>query len=200
VPEFRSEETKIFYDYWMSLDAGRMPHYREWDPIRVAKQMPWCTIVERGGETGYRLRFAGTAICEFYNEEMTGQEVGHRMTAEARAFYFAQIEETLTRPCGIFFGTHARSDSGRDCLFDTLALPFADDTGAGCRLITHQSNIEEVTYGEARTRFSMPQVAEWIDLGEGVPPRVDLASVHSSSEKASRTSSENSSGSSIAAK
>jgi hypothetical protein len=200
VPEFRSEESKVFFDYWMSLREGRMPAYRDWDPICVAKQMPWCTIVERGGNTGYRLRFAGTAICEFYNEEMTGQEVGHRMSPGARAFYFAQIEETLTRPCGMFFTTHARSDSGRDCLFDTLALPFADQNGEGCRLITHQANIEEVTYGEARTRFSMPEGAEWIDLGEGVPPRIELASAQSRFEKASRTSSANSSGSSIAAK
>jgi len=175
VPEFRSEETKVFYDYWMSLCEGRMPQYREWDPIRVAKQMPWCTIVERGGGAGYRLRFAGTAICEFYNEEMTGREVGRRMTAEARAFYFSQIEEMLTRPCGMFFCTHARSDSGRDCLFETLALPVADDTGSGCRLIAHQTIIEEITYGEARSRFSMPQVAEWIDLGKGVPSRFELA-------------------------
>jgi len=175
MPEFRDDNTKTFFDYWMSLSGGRMPAYRDWDPICVAKQMPWCTIVERGGGTGYRLRFAGTAICEFYNEEMTGQEVGHRMSAEARQVYFSWIEEALTRPCGMFFSTHARSDSGRDCLFDTLALPFADENGEGCRLITHQSNVEEVTYGEARTRFAMPEVAEWIDLGNGVPPHIDLS-------------------------
>jgi len=146
-----------------------MPAYREWDPIRVAKQMPWCTILERGGATGYRLRFAGTAICEFYSEEMTGQAVGRRMDTEARAFYFAQIEKTLSRPCGMFFRTHARSGTGRDCLFETLALPLADDDGIGARLIMHQVIVEEVTYGDPSSKFFLPVMMEWVDLGAGVP-------------------------------
>ncbi len=167
--EFRNENSKVVYDYWMSLRDGGMPAFQHWDPIRVPKQMPWCTIVERGGPTGYRLRFAGTAICEFYNEEMTGQAVGNRMEEDARTFYFAQIEETLMRPCGMFFATHARSDTGRDCLFETLALPLADDEGVGARLLMHQVIVEEVTYGDPSSKFSMPEQMEWIDLGAGVP-------------------------------
>lgn len=167
--EFRHEDSKVVYDYWMSLRSGAMPASLDWDPIRVPKQMPWCTIIERGGPSGYRLRFAGTAICEFYNEEMTGQAIGNRMEEDARAFYFAQIEETLTRPCGMFFTTHARSDTGRDCLFETLALPLADDDGVGTRLLMHQVIVEEVTYGDPSSKFSLPEMMEWIDLGAGVP-------------------------------
>jgi hypothetical protein len=168
--EFRNNDSKVVYDYWMSLCNGTMPPARDWDPIRVPKQMPWCTIIERGGPTGYRLRFAGTAICEFYNEEMTGQSIGYRMDDEARSFYFAQLEEVLTRPCGMFFATHARSDTGRDCVFDTLALPLADDEGVGIRLLTHQVIVEDATYGDPSSKFSLPETTEWIDLGAGVPP------------------------------
>ncbi len=180
MPEFRSDNSKVFYDYWMSLGGGRMPPYRDWDPICVATQMPWCTIVERGGPSGYQLRFAGTAICEFYNEEMTGQAIGGRMDAGARAFYFAKVEETLTRPCGMFFSTHARSDTGRDCLFETLALPLGDEDGTGVRLIMHQVIVEEATYGDPSTKFSLPDMMEWIDLGAGVPSSDNLQVAHSS--------------------
>ncbi len=169
MPEFRHQASKAVYDYWMSLRDGRIPSYRDWDPIRVAKQMSWCTILERGGPAGYQYRFAGTAICGFYNEDITGHEVGRKMDGEARTFYFEQIEETLRRPCGLFFYTHARSDTGRDCVFETIALPLADDDGTGIRLIMHQVIVEEVTYGDPSANFSLPDVMEWVDLGAGVP-------------------------------
>ena len=169
MPDFRSEDNKVFYDYWVKLRGGAMPAYRDWDPICVAKQMPWCTIMERGGSTGFRLRFAGTAICEFYNEEMTGQSIGGKMDADARVFYFAQIEEILTRPCGMLLISHGRSNSGRDCLFELLALPLADEEGTGVRVMMHQVIVEEVTYGDLSSKFSLPETMEWIDLGQGVP-------------------------------
>ncbi len=180
MPQFRNADNKAFYDYWMSLNEGMVPHFRAWDPILVPRQMPWCTIVERGGATGYRLRFAGTGICGFYNEEMTGQEVGHRMDPKTRAFYFRSIEETLTRPCGMFFSSKARTATGRDCLFDTIALPLCDENGLGCRLMTHQAIIEELTFGEQRSRFSMPDVAEIFDLSSARGDDFEDAAVRSS--------------------
>lgn len=169
MPDFRNEDNKVVYDYWMSLRDGAMPSFRDWDPIHVPRQMPWCTIVERGGPTGYRLRFAGTAICDFYEEEMTGQPIDYKMDAESRAFYFLQIEAILTRPCGLLIFTHGRSDSGRDCLFELVALPLADENGVGSRVITHQAIVEEATYGEAWSKFSLPESMEWLDIGAGVP-------------------------------
>lgn len=69
----------------------------------------------------------------------------------------------------MFFTTHARSDTGRDCLFETLALPLANDDGIGIRLLMHQVIVEEVTYGDPSSKFSLPEMMEWIDLGAGVP-------------------------------
>lgn len=168
-PEFEHEQSKEFLAYWRSLNDGHMPSYRLWDPIQIPRLTPWCTIIERGGETGYRHRFAGTAICDFYNEEMTGKPIGYRMDEEARAFYFADIEKLLTRPCGRIFTVQARSETGRDCLFETISVPLADDDGVGFRFVNHQVIIEEITYGEAKSRFSLPDVAYWFDIGAGVP-------------------------------
>ncbi len=175
--EFANNDTKVFYDYWMSLADGAVPHYRAWDPVCVPAQMPWCTIIERGGETGFQLRFAGTAVCAFYEEEITGQPIGKRLDARARAFYFSRLDETLSRPCGAFLLTQARSETGRDCLFETLVLPLADDNGVGVRLLMHRAIIERVAYGDASSKFSIPDRLEWIDLGAGVPADdlVDLA-------------------------
>ncbi len=166
---FKSDRTASCFDYWLSLNEGRMPHAVSWDPTKIFRAMPWCTIVERGGETGFQLRFAGTEICDFNDEEMTGQAVGHRMDDNARAFYFASIEEMLERPCATFMTTQARSKNGRDCLFECLALPLADENGNGIRILNHQVIIEDVKYGEARTRFSLPSVSAWIDVGAGTP-------------------------------
>lgn len=166
---FRHERTSVFFAYWLSLNEGRMPHSELWDPIKVHKSMPWCTIIERGGETGFQLRFAGTAICDFYGEEMTGQAVGNRMDDETRAYYFSNMENILRRPCATLMTTSARSDIGRDCLFECLSLPVANAEGQGIRVINHQVIIEDLTYGETKTRFAMPEVAAWIDTGEGTP-------------------------------
>ncbi|MEQ9518910.1 MAG: PAS domain-containing protein [Parvibaculum sp.] len=157
------------WTYWQSLNDGRMPAAALWDPISVPKAMPWCTIVERGGPTGFQHRFAGTAICDFYGEEMTGQAVGSRMSEAARPFYFANIEVSLTRPCARIIVVEARSKTGRNCLFETLSLPLADASGKGFRLLNHQATLEELPYGEAQTNFALPAFAHWIDIGAGVP-------------------------------
>lgn len=169
MPNFRSEETKFFYDYWCTLRDGRMPGYRDWDPIGVAKQMPWATTIERGGSSGFRFRFAGTAVCAYFNEEITGQEVGSWMDADAKEFYFVKIEEMLLRPCGMLFTSHSRSETGRDCLFETISLPLSDSEGVGARLMLHQIVIEGATYGDASPKFSVPETWEWLELGAGVP-------------------------------
>ena len=124
----RSQE---MWSYWQSLNGGQMPPAAAWDPIRVPKVMPWCTIIERGGATGFRLRF--------------------------------------TRPCGRYFTVEARSDTGRNCLFETLSLPLGDEAGMGFRLVNHFAILEELPYGEAQTNFAKPAFAHWIDLGAGVP-------------------------------
>ena len=165
----RHESSRKIFAYWLGLNEGRAPCYKLWDPIKVPKLMPWCTIIERGGETGFRLRFAGTAVCDFYGEEMTGQSVGYRMDTQARAYYFRGLDEILDRPCGHFLTIQARSDVGRDCLFENIALPLTDIEGNGIRVINHQVILEEVTYGEPKTRFALPEIAEWIDVGAGVP-------------------------------
>ncbi len=162
----RSQE---MWSYWQSLNGGQMPRAAAWDPIRVPKVMPWCTIIERGGATGFRLRFAGTSVCDFYGEEMTGQEIGARMDEAARRFYFGNIETSLTRPCGRYFTVEARSDTGRNCLFETLSLPLGDEAGMGFRLVNHFAILEELPYGEAQTNFAKPAFAHWIDLGAGAP-------------------------------
>jgi len=166
---FRHDQTASFFAYWLSLNEGRMPLFGTWDPIKVHKSMPWCTIIERGGEAGFRLRFAGTAICDFYGEEMTGQAVGRRMDDEARTFYFGNIEQILQRPCATLMTTAARSDIGRDCLFECLSLPVADVEGKGVRVINHQVIIEDLTYGDTKTRFAMPEIFAWINIGAGTP-------------------------------
>lgn len=166
---FQHARTASCFDYWLSLNKGQMPCYELWDPIQIHQSMPWCTIVERGGETGFRLRFAGTAICEFYGEEMTGQAIGYRMDEQTRQYYFANLEKLLALPCATLMTTQARSDSGRDCLFECLSLPISDKQGKGIRVINHQVIIEELPFGEAKTRFSMPDVSAWIDVGAGTP-------------------------------
>ncbi|PCJ69637.1 MAG: hypothetical protein COA62_08940 [Rhodobiaceae bacterium] len=165
----RHESSRVIFAYWLSLNDGRLPDYKLWDPIAVPKLMPWCTIVERGGETGFQLRFAGTAVCDFYGEEMTGQAIGGRMDEQARAYYFDGLEEVLTRPCACFMTMQARSKNGRDCLFESLSLPLANADGKSFRIMNHQVIIEEVTYGETKSRFALPDITEWIDIGAGVP-------------------------------
>lgn len=166
---FRHENSRKIFAYWQSLNEEHIPCFRLWDPIAVPKLMPWCTIVERGGETGFQLRFAGTAICDFYGEEMTGQALGSRMDRQAQAFYFHNLEEVLTRPSSQLLTIRARSSGGRECLFEHLSLPLADLEGNGFRVLNHQVIIEEVTYGEQKSRFALPEVAKWIDIGAGVP-------------------------------
>ncbi len=166
---FEHERTAGVWAYWFSLNEGRIPLAVIWDPIKIPKAMPWCTIIERGGPTGYQLRFAGTAVCDFYGEEMTGEAVGGRMSGSARAYYFSAIETLLERPCVRHFTVEARSKTGRNGLFETLSLPLADENGQGIRILNHMALLEELPYGEAETHFAMPAFAQWIDIGAGVP-------------------------------
>ena len=157
------------WSYWSGLNAGRMPSARDWDPVRIPKLMPWCTIFERGGETGFRIRFAGTAICDFYGFEMTGNPVGRIAADNARDQYLDSIEEALARPCGRLTRIEGLSNMGKVCQFEVLSLPLSDDDGSALRLVNHQAIVDTITYGDARSEFSRPSLSVWLDIGAGVP-------------------------------
>lgn len=161
--------SSAMWDYWSSLNDGRMPFVGDWDPVKVPKLMPWCTIFEHGGETGFRIRFAGTAICDFYGFEMTGNPVGLIAATDARDPYLESIREAFSRPCGRLLRIEGRSHLGKVCQFEVLSLPLGDEDGKALRLINHQVIIDTITFGDPRSEFSRPSASVWIDVGAGVP-------------------------------
>jgi hypothetical protein len=67
----RHTTSQSLYDYWNGLRRGRAaPERYEIQPKHIAPLLPETFIVECGETDGYRIRLAGTRICEQFGVEL----------------------------------------------------------------------------------------------------------------------------------
>jgi hypothetical protein len=61
-------------EYWRVKAAGRaMPDRRDLNPAEIPDLLPWITLWDVVAD-GYRVRLAGTAICEAHGRELRGMD------------------------------------------------------------------------------------------------------------------------------
>ena len=65
--------SRVLYDYWNEIRKGRKaPRRFEIEPARIAGALPNTFILEIGRVSSLRFRLAGTALCEYYKQELRG--------------------------------------------------------------------------------------------------------------------------------
>ena len=65
--------SRVLYDYWNEIRKGRKaPRRFEIEPARIAGALPNTFILEIGRASSLRFRLAGTALCEYYKQELRG--------------------------------------------------------------------------------------------------------------------------------
>lgn len=65
--------SRVLYDYWNEIRKGRKaPRRFEIEPARIAGALPNTFILEIGQVSSLRFRLAGTALCEYYKQELRG--------------------------------------------------------------------------------------------------------------------------------
>jgi hypothetical protein len=69
----RQKTSKLLYDYWNDVRKGRLAPCRyEIEPAKIAMLLPETFIVECEGTQNYKIRLAGTRICEQFGRELRG--------------------------------------------------------------------------------------------------------------------------------
>jgi hypothetical protein len=67
----RQRTSNLLYSYWNSVRQGRRAPCRyEIEPAKIAALLPETFIVECGARTEYRIRLAGTRICDQFGREL----------------------------------------------------------------------------------------------------------------------------------
>lgn len=170
MPGFRHSDTERFYEYWRSLADGKPPHFRLWDPIQIPKLMPNLLILEANADNDFVYRFAGTAVCDFVGEELTGRLMKDFFPSPEAYATVENVHRTLLEvPCGQLASYLLRTTSGRESISEIVILPMCGADGVPDRLVVCMAILEEYGFGDSTPEVSQNLSAEWIDLGFGVP-------------------------------
>ena len=176
MPDFRDGRSAAVFKFWLSLNAGNVPHYKDWDEVKIHKFMRDSFIVQRHMEGGYFYRFAGTGVGEFLGKEVTGLALDAMLQPRDWHRAHASIDDLLSFPCGVLLRNITRTATGRMARVEFLILPLAADHDACDRIVVHMSVLETRGYGAGGgPEFGSRIYLEWIDLGAGVPDDAIIA-------------------------
>lgn len=169
MPDFRDGRSETVFKHWHSLTAGKVPHYRDWDPVKIHKLMRDIFIVQRHMEGGYFYRFAGTGVGEFLGKEVTGLALDAMMKPDDWRDARQSLDELLGTPCGALLRNITQTNSGKLARVEFLILPLSVENDVCDRVISHMAVLETRGYASGAASFGARVFLEWIDLGFGVP-------------------------------
>lgn len=116
--------SQLLFGYWNGLRNGRLaPQRFEIEPAKIAGLLPETFIVECGGLSGYRIRLAGTRICDQCGRELRGLGVLELWTSEDREALAQLLHNVVEDGAVVAARVAAHGDRGRKTEFEMLLLP-----------------------------------------------------------------------------
>ncbi len=153
--------SRILFRHWETVRAERpCPERSDMDLRVISKLMPWLAIVEKGQETNAPMfKLAGTGICDLFQCQMTGADVGSTMERFERRV----VDETLLlslkthQPCLIRL--RFLSLQGAATTAEFLALPVFNKSLALTQLFSGVFSFAEQSTGGPNTLARIELVA-----------------------------------------
>lgn len=116
--------SRLLYDYWNGLRNGRIaPHRYEVEPAKIAALLPETFIVECGGLAGYRIRLAGTRICDQFGRELRGAGLLDFWKPHDREALATLVHNVVEEGAVAVARITARADTGRRADFEMTLMP-----------------------------------------------------------------------------
>ncbi|TNE60841.1 MAG: PAS domain-containing protein [Alphaproteobacteria bacterium] len=162
--------------YWRALqqeEGGQVPRRRRFNPMRVARLLPYVFIVEQRQEMDLHVRIAGTAIEAVMGRSITGLNYLD-LYDQSQWGFFADVTSALCgQPCGARLHREVTFNNGRQFDMHSLNLPLASDDGdvkyiLGLMAMRRSSHTQDIG-GDSKVKMFTVRDIDLIDLGFGVP-------------------------------
>jgi hypothetical protein len=173
--DFERAELVELWEYWRALPReGLVP---DWDIVpagrRLARLMPYLSLIEVRPPSSLVFRVAGTALCERFGMELTGRDVMEITPAEQRARRYGRYYAVATRPCVLQNRGGLTGGSGTVVAYESLFLPVRragqDLPVVLGALIEHR--LRHVP-ADPIAAIPIPDETAFIDIGAGIPAQV----------------------------
>lgn len=169
-PSFRSEECQGFLNHWLSLRAdGEMvtaqsvfldnPHPSYAPFLHIADMM----------EDHLVFRLMGTQLVERWGRDKTGEMVGQDQPPVLRDALFKNGRQCAISLCGVRMEIEFASVNGAEMSIECIVLPLSLGPDKPMRLLSYSTVLRQLKHGDHSDHYLGLPVAEWIDIGAGVP-------------------------------
>ena len=127
-----TDQQRDVFDYWTELSGARggaLPRRSDIDPARIARQLPFISIFQRGTCGRHHIRLAGTGFWNFYHTEITGAAVDDLPIGEARSYWNRVLDHVGATLEPMASTTRPHTPSGAHLSQHWLRLPLAPQDG-----------------------------------------------------------------------
>lgn len=116
--------SKLLYNYWNTVRDGRIaPQRFEIEPARIAALLPETFIMECADLSDYRIRLAGTRICDQMGREMRGTALLDFWKPDDREALANLLHNVLCDGAVAVARFSARRDEGHGADFEMTLMP-----------------------------------------------------------------------------
>jgi hypothetical protein len=153
--------SRILFRHWESVRAERpCPDRADMDLRAISKLMPWLAIVEMGHEARAPLfKLAGTGVCELFQRQLTGAEVGQAMERFERRVVEETLQLSLQRLQPSLVRLRFLSVAGNATIAEFLALPVINSSLAAPQLFCGMFPFANQPHGQDGTLNRIELVA-----------------------------------------
>lgn len=131
----KQNSSKLIYAYWNKVRNGRTaPHRFEIQPAEIPSLLPEIFIAECAGMLNYRIRLAGTRICEQFGRELRGVDLLELWEPEDREGLANVLHNIVTDAAVGHIHFAAIADDERHADFEMILMPLIH-TGASINRI-----------------------------------------------------------------
>ena len=175
---FKTEEAKRFFAAWQALrKEAALPHYRQVFQDLPHEFLPQGLILEQVYDAKnldlYMVRFMGTRVAEYWNLDVTGNDIFALMAPKVATAGRRNMASVLSHPCGLITVGLFSIASRDELAIETVTVPAANEPGRPARILGFVQDLR-APFPLADDR---PDVAErqWLDIGMGVPAKKPAA-------------------------
>lgn len=122
--KMQQRTSNLLFQYWDGMRRGRIAPYRyEIEPSKIANLLPETFIAETAPGGGYRIRLAGTRICDQFGRELRGCNLLEFWSLPDREGLASALHNVATDGAVAVAWISAAREDGRRAEFEMTLMP-----------------------------------------------------------------------------
>jgi hypothetical protein len=116
--------TQRIFAYWNEVRGDRLAPYRfDIEPGRIGELLSEALIIERSADARFRIRLAGTRVCELFGSEFRGTPFLSLFSVAEAALVGRHLDVITAQGAVGVFNIHSSTDEGAETLSELILMP-----------------------------------------------------------------------------